>query len=199
MRWVAVLVLLLAPGPARAVSDRAALNLAIAATRGGPPDLSALIVQHRKEYLTGVREAARRPTLPEVEREARDIARSILARTPFAEVVRRTGALVGGVISAEIPSGKADGIEPASAGPYRIAGVTAAAASGDPAPVAASISRARADLESARADSDATAARVVYDATNLLWAIWTAAGGDARPAKKFDERNGPYVIAGAPR
>jgi hypothetical protein len=65
--------------------------------------------------------------------------------------------------------------------------------------VAASISRARADLEAARSGADAAAARVVYDATNLLWAIWTAAGGDARPAKKFDERNGPYVIAGAPR
>jgi hypothetical protein len=77
--------------------------------------------------------------------------------------------------------------------------VTAAAAAGDPAPVAASISRARADLESVHAEPDAVAARVVFDATNLLWAIWTAAGGDVRAAKKFDERNGPYLIAGAPR
>jgi len=191
--------LLLSAAAGFAGSDRAALNLAIAATRGGPPDLSSLIVLHRKEYLTGVRDAARRLPSDGVEREARGISRSILARAPFAEVIRRTGALVGSVLAAEIPSGAPDGIEAASAGPYRIAGVTAAAASGDPAPVAASIARARADLESAHADSDATAARVVYDATNLLWAIWTAAGGDARPAKKFDERNGPYVIAGAPR
>lgn len=191
--------LLFAAASGFAGSDRAALNLAIAATRGGPPDLSALIVRHRKEYLTGVREAARRPAPPGVEREARDIARSILARAPFAEVIRRTGALVGGVLAAEVPAGAGDGIEAASAGPYRIAGVTVASAAGDPAPVAASISRARADLEAAHAGPEDAAARVVFDATNLLWAIWTAAGGDARAAKNFDERNGPYLIAGAPR
>jgi hypothetical protein len=199
MRWFAVLALLLAPSAARALSDRAALNLAIAATRGGPPDLSALIVKHRKEYLTGVREAARRSPPPAVEREAREIARSIVARTPLAEAVRRTGALVGGVLAAEVPAGAGEGIDAASAGPYRIAGVTAASAAGDPAPVAASISRARADLDAAHAGPEDAAARVVYDATNLLWAIWTAAGGDARAAKNFDERNGPYLIAGAPR
>jgi hypothetical protein len=191
--------LLFAAAAGFAGSDRAALNLAIAATRGGPPDLSGLIVQHRKEYLTGVRDAARRPAPNGVEREARDIARSILARTPLAEVVRRTGALVGGVLAAEVPAGAGEGFDAASAGPYRIAGVTAAAAAGDPAPVAASIARARADLGAAHAGPDAVAARVVFDATNLLWAIWTAAGGDARAAKNFDERNGPYLIAGAPR
>ena len=42
-------------------SDRAALNLAIAGTRRAPPDLSAMIVNYRREYLTGVRDAARRP------------------------------------------------------------------------------------------------------------------------------------------
>ena len=52
--------LLLSAAAGFAGSDRAALNLAIAATRGGPPDLSSLIVLHRKEYLTGVRDAARR-------------------------------------------------------------------------------------------------------------------------------------------
>jgi len=191
--------LLLSAAAGFAGSDRAALNLAIAATRGGPPGLSALIILHRKGYLTGVRDAARRLPPGGVEKEARGISRSILARTPMAEVIQRTGALVGSVLAAEIPSGAPGEIEAASAGPYRSAGVTSAAASGDAAPVAASIARARGDLESAHAGPDAAAARVVYDATNLLWAIWTAAGGDARPAKKFDERNGPYVIAGAPR
>ena len=199
MRWFAVLALLLAASAARAASDRAVLNLAIAGTRAGPPDLSALIVKHRKEYLAGARESARRAAPADFAAAARGIARAILSRTPFPEVVRQTGAIVGGVLAAEAPAGDDDAFDRASAGPYRIPGVAAAAATGDPGPVAASITRARADLESSHAAPDAVASRIVSDGTNLLWAIWTAAGGDARPAKKFDERNGPYVIAGAPR
>ena len=198
MRWFAVLALLLVASVTRAASDRAVLNLAIAGTRAGPPDLSALIVQHRKEYLAGAREAARRAAPADFAAGAQGIARAILSRTPFPEVIRQTGAIVGGVLAAEAPAGDDDAFERASAGPFRIAGVSAAASAGDPSPVARSIGRARADLGAA-GEAEAVAARIVTDETNLLWAIWTAAGGDARPAKKFDERNGPYVIAGAPR
>ncbi|HET9793729.1 MAG TPA: hypothetical protein VFS34_04645 [Thermoanaerobaculia bacterium] len=180
-------------------SDRAALQLAIAGTRLAPPDLSAMIVKYRKEFLAAVREAARRPPPADFEREARAISRSILARAPFSEAIARIGAAVGGVLSAELSDarGSEAAFESASAGPYRIPGVSAASASGDPGPAARSIRSARADL--AAAPADAAAARIVADETNLLWAIWTGAGGDARPAKKLDERNGPYVVDGAPR
>jgi len=198
MRWFAVLALLLSASAARAASDRAVLSLAIAGTRAGPPDLSALIVKHRKEYLAGAREAARRAAPADFAAGARGIAHAILSRTPFPEVIRQTGAIVGGVLAAEAPTGDDDAFERASAGPFRFPGVAAAAAAGDPSPVARSIARARAD-SGAPGGAEALAARIVTDETNLLWAIWTAAGGDARPAKKFDERNGPYVIAGAPR
>jgi len=179
-------------------SDRAALNLAIAGTRRAPPDLSAMIVNYRREYLTGVRDAARRPPPSDFEREARGISRAILSRTPFSEVIRRTGALIGGVLSAEAPAGGEE-FEKASAGPYRIPGVAAACASGDPAPAARSIRAARGELDRTRGAPDAAASRIVADETNLLWAIWTGAGGDARPAKEIDERNGPYDVPGAPR
>ena len=177
-------------------SDRAALNLAIAGTRRAPPDLSAMIVIHRKEFLDGAREAARRPPPADLEPEARAIARAILGRTPFAEVIRRIGAACGAVLATELSAAPA-GLEAASAGPFRIPGVAAASAAGDPGPAARSIRAARAEL--AHATAEAAAARAVADQTNLLWAIWTAAGGDARPAKKLDEKNGPYVVDGAPR
>ena len=198
MQRLAEFLLMLAASAAPGPSDRAVFNLAIAGTRGGPPDLSALIVKHRREFLGGVREAARRPPPPAIDDAARATSRAILARAPFTEVISRTGSLVGAVLSAEMPPAS-DGFERASAGPYRIPGVSAAAAAGDPAPVARSIGRASADLAAARASADAVAARIVADETNLLWAIWIGAGGDARPAKQWDERNGPYVIAGAPR
>ncbi len=180
-------------------SDRAALRLAIAGTRLGPPDLSEMIVRYRKEYLEAVRQAARRPPPADFAAEARAISRAILARTPFSGAVARIGAAAGGVLSAETPDERERGeaFESASAGPYRIPGVSAASSSGDPGPVSLSIRSAAADL--AGAPPEAVAARIVADETNLLWAIWTAAGGDARPAKKLDERNGPYVVDRAPR
>jgi len=193
MRLVASLLLAAA---SFAGSDRAALNLAIAGTRRAPPDLSAMIVRYRTEFLAAVRDAARRPPPADFEAEARAISRAILSRTPFPEIVRRIGAAAGGILSAEMPAGS-PGFEAASAGPYRIPGVSAAAASGDPGPAARSIRSAREEL--AGASAEAAAARIVADETNLLWAIWTGAGGDARPAKKLDERNGPYVVDGAPR
>jgi len=200
MRRPAVFVLLLSAGAAFPASDRAALNLAIGGTRSGPPDLSAMIVKHRKEFLTGVRESARQAPPSDFEKNARGISRAILSRTPFAEVIHRTGALVGGLLVAEVPPAAAgESFERASAGPYRFAGVTTAAASGDPGPVARSIARARSDFETSHATADAVASRIVSDETNLLWAIWVGAGGDARPARKFDERNGPYDIPGSPR
>jgi hypothetical protein len=180
-------------------SDRAALQLAIAGTRLAPPDLSAMIVRYRKEYLEAVRQAARRPPPADFGAEARAISSAILARTPFSEAVARIGAAAGGILSAEVPDARGRGaaFESASAGPYRIPGVSAASASGDPVPVSRSIRSAAADL--AAATPEGAAARVVADETNLLWAIWTGAGGDARPARKLDERNGPYVVDGAPR
>jgi hypothetical protein len=180
-------------------SDRAALQLAIAGTRLGPPDLAGMIVRYRKEYLEAVRQAARRPPPADFGLEARSISHAILARTPFSETVARIGAAAGGVLSAEAPDarGRGEAFETASAGPYRIPGVSAASAAGDPGPAARSIRSASADL--AGASAEAVAARIVADETNLLWAIWAAAGGDARPAKKLDERNGPYVVDGAPR
>jgi hypothetical protein len=179
-------------------SDRAALNLAIAGTRKAPPDLSTLIVQFRKEYLTGVRGAARRPPPADFAGEARAISRAILARAPFREAIGRIGALIGGVLAAEAPAADA-GFEKASAGPYRIPGVDAASAAGDPSPASRSILAARAELAAAGAGPEAAASRIVSDETRLLWAIWTGAGGDARPAKELNERNGPYDVPGAPR
>lgn len=195
---MSILVVLCLTASGFAGSDRAALNLAIAGTRGAPPDLSRLIVERRKEFLTGVRDAAHRPAPADAAGEARGISRAILSRTPIADVVRRIGAAVGGLLAAECPA-PIDRIEAASAGPYRIPGVSAAAAAGDPAGVARSIAAARGDFSSAHAVAEDVAARIVTDETNLLWAIWTGAGGDARPAKNWNERNGPYVIAGAPR
>lgn len=177
-------------------SDRAALNLVIAGTRRAPPDLSAMILLHRREFLEGARDAARRPPPADFEAEARGIAKAILGRTSFPEVIRRIGAACGGVLSAELSSVPA-GLETASAGPFRIPGVAAASAAGDPGAAARSIRAARAEL--ANASAEAAAARAVADQTNLLWAVWTAAGGDARPAKKLEEKNGPYVVDGAPR
>jgi hypothetical protein len=199
MRHAGALALLLAAGAAFPASDRAALNLAIGGTRGGPPDLSTMIVKYRKEFLSGVREASRQGSRPNFDTSAREISRAILSRTPFSQVIHRTGSLVGGLLAAEAPPEAAgEGFERASAGPYRFTGVTAAAASGDPGAVARSIARARADFESSHATADAIASRIVFDETNLLWAIWVGAGGDARPARKFDERNGPYDIPGSP-
>jgi len=180
-------------------SDRAALQLAIAGTRLGPPDLSGMIVRYRKEYLEAVRQSARRPPPADFAAEARAISRAILARTPFSETVARIGAAAGGILSAEVPDahGRGAAFESASAGPYRIPGVSAAASAGDPGPVSVSIRSAASEL--AGASPEAVAARIVADETNLLWAIWVAAGGDARPSKKLDERDGPYVVDGAPR
>lgn len=184
-------------------SDRAALNLAIAGTRAAPPDLSDLIVQFRREYLTGVRSASSKAPAADFAREARALSAAVFARTPMAEVVRRCGVMVGELLAAESPvlrtEAERQAFEKASAGPYRIPGVSSACASGNPDPVARSIAQARGDLEGSRNSPDAVAARIVADETNLLWAIWSGAGGDARPARKFDERDGPYTIAGAPR
>jgi hypothetical protein len=105
-------------------SDRAALQLAIAGTRLGPPDLAGMIVRYRKEYLEAVRQAARRPPPADFGLEARSISHAILARTPFSEAVARIGAAAGGVLSAEAPDarGRGGAFETASAGPYRIPG-----------------------------------------------------------------------------
>ena len=182
-------------------SERSALNLAIAGTRDAPPDLFDLIVQHRREYLSGVRETIALAPAADISQEARSLSRAIVNRTHFPDVIHRLGTIVGETIVLETPkfATAADrrGFEEASAGPYRIPGVSAASAGGNPAPVAASIGRAAAEIGSQRAD--AVAARIVADETNLLWAIWIGAGGDARPAKKFEEKNGPYTVAGAPR
>ena len=184
-------------------SDRAALNLAIAGTRAAPPDLSDLIVRFRKEYLTGVRSAAARLPAADFAKEARALSAAVFARTPMNDVVRRCGVLIGELLAAESPSlrtqDEREAFEKASAGPYRIPGVNATCAAGNPEAVARSISQFRSNLEGSRGSAQAQAARILTDETNLLGAIWSGAGGDQRPARKFDERNGPYTIAGAPR
>jgi len=190
MHFVAPLVFAAAAGFSG--SDRAALNLAIAGTRDCPPDLSAMIVRFRKEFLSGVRDAARRPAPADLDARVRGIPRAILARTPFSEVMGRIGEAVGALLSAGSPEGGGEAWEKASAGPFRYSGVTAAAIAGDPAgAVRAALGRKR---DPASEPAETAASRLVSDETNLLWAIWIAAGGDARPAGKFDERNGPYVI-----
>ena len=184
-------------------SERAALNLAIAGTRDAPPDLFDLIVQHRKEFLSGVRETISRAPAADFAKEARALSQAILSRTHFADVIHRIGTLVGELIAFETPKlgtpAEKEAFEEASAGPYRFPGVSAPSAAGNPDPVAASIGRAAAELREKNPGPDAIASRLVSDETNLLWAVWVGAGGDARPARKFEEKNGPYTIAGAPR
>lgn len=200
---LAAVSLLLTVGAGFSGSDRAALNLAIAATRDAPPDLSHLIVQFRSEYLSGVREEIRRAPAADFALEGRSLSRAILDRTPMSQVIRRCGRLMAEVIATEAsksgPPEESAAFERASAGPYRFPGVPAACASGDPAPAAASIAGAAEASRASKTSPDAAASRIVTDETNLLWAIWTGAGGDARPARNFDERNGPYTIPGAPR
>jgi hypothetical protein len=196
------LVSLVAAAPGFSGSPRAAFNLAIAGTRLAPPDLTRLLVQHRRDYLQGVREAAERAPTADFAREAAALSRAILARTPMPEVVRRCGRLVGELLAAAAPpldsEASREAFEAASRGPYRIPGVSDAAARGDPGPVARSIAIARSPFR-VRADPAASASRIVADETNLLWAIWTGAGGDARPARNYEEKNGPYDVPGAPR
>lgn len=203
MQGLAVATLILAAGTAFPGSERAALNLAIAGTRDAPPDLSRLIVRYRKDYLTGVREEIRRAPAADFALEAKALSRAILERTPMSEIVHRCGKIVGEVIVSEAPKlsrpEETAAFEKATAGPYRFPGVWPDSAAGNPAAAAASIAKAADDFRSARMSPDAVASRIVTDETNLLWAIWTGAGGDARPAKNFDERNGPYTITGAPR
>ena len=203
MTPLTALCLLLAAGPGFTGSERAALNLAIAATREAPPDLAHLIVQHRKDYLGGVMEEIHRAPAAEFSLEAKALSRSILERTPMSEVIHRCGRMVGEVLTAEAPrmngAEEAAAFESAAAGPYRFPGLAPASSTGNPSAAAASIARAAEDIRGSKMSPDAIASRIVTDATNLLWAIWTGAGGDARPAKNFDERNGPYTIPGAPR
>ena len=203
MSWIASLPLLLAAAAGFPGSERAALNLAIAGTRDAPPDLARLIVQYRQEYLAGVREEIRRTPAADFALESRALSRAILDRTPMREAIRRCGKIMGEVISAEgsrmtSPTDAAE-LDRAAAGPYLFAGVRPESARGNPAAAAASIARAADDFRSRTMSLDAVASRIVTDETNLLWAIWTGAGGDARPAKDLDERNGPYTIPGAPR
>ena len=203
MQAVAALVLILATGGGFPASERAALNLAIAGTRDAPPDLFGLIVQHRQEFLTGVRETIPRAPAADLSKEGRSLSQAIVNRAHFTDVIHRFGMIVGELLSLETPkfatAAEKRAFEQASAGPYSFSGVSAASASGNPDPVAASVGRAAADFREKGASPDAVASRIVSDETNLLWAIWIGAGGDARPAKKFEEKNGPYTIAGAPR
>ena len=203
VKAVAVLVLTLATGGGFSASDRAALNLAIGGTRDAPPDLFDLIIQHRREYLSGVRETIALAPAADVSREARALSQAIVNRTHFPDVIHRLGMIVGEVLALESPrlatAAEKRSFEDASAGPYRIPGISSASAAGNPAPVAASVGKAAAELREKGAGPDAAASRIVSDETNLLWAIWVGAGGDARPAKKFEEKNGPYIVAGAPR
>lgn len=202
MTAAAALLLTLATGSAFPASDRAALNLAIAGTRDAPPDLFDLIVQHRKEFLEGVRETISRAPAADFAREAKALSQSILSRAHFADVIHRFGMIAGEVIAFETPrlrtAAEKEAFERASAGPYTFPGVSAASAAGNPEPAAASIARAAADFGE-KPGPEAVASRLVSDQTNLFWAIWIGAGGDARPARKFEEKNGPYTIAGAPR
>jgi hypothetical protein len=203
MSWIASLPILLAVAAGFPGSERAAFDLAIAGTRDAPPDLARLIVQFRREYLSGVRDQIRRAPAADFALESRALSRAILDRTPMREAIRRCGKIVGEVISAEGSrlADRADvaGLDRAAAGPYRLPGVWPESAAGNPAAAAASIAKAGEDFRSGKMSLDAVASRIVTDETNLLWAIWTGAGGDARPAKDLDERNGPYTIPGAPR
>jgi hypothetical protein len=199
----AVLPLLTLAAAAFPASDRAALNLAIAGTRNAPPDLARLIVQFRKEYLTGVREEIRRAPAANFSLEAQSLSHAILERTPMSEVIHRCGRMVGELLASETPKfDKPEDLasfEEACAGPYQFAGVSAGAAAGNPTAVAASIAKARDEFATTRPPAARIASRIVTDETNLLWAIWMGAGGDVRPAKNFEERNGPYTIPGVPR
>lgn len=203
MRPLVLSLSILAAASGFSGSDRAALNLAIAGTRAAPPDLFDLIVRFRREYLIGVRSASSRVPAADFAREARALSAAVFARTPMNEVVRRCGVMIGELLAAESPSFRTEperqAFETASAGPYRIPGVNSACAAGNPEPVARSIAQSRTDLGGSQKPAEAAAARIVTDETNLLWAIWSGAGGDQRPARKFDERSGPYTIAGAPR
>ncbi|MGH9442209.1 MAG: hypothetical protein ACRD16_08020 [Thermoanaerobaculia bacterium] len=203
MKALAALLLAFAAGNAFAVSDRAALNLAIAGTRDAPPDLFDLIVQHRREFLSGVRETISWTPAADFDKEARALSRTIVSRAHFPDVIHRIGTIVGELIVVEAPKSGSPAerlaFEEASEGPYMIPGVSAAAAAGNPGPVAASIARAPAELRERKAAPGALASRLVADETNLLWAIWIGAGGDTRPARKFEEKNGPYTVPGAPR
>jgi hypothetical protein len=203
VKAAAALVFTLATAGGFSASERAALNLAIGGTRDAPPDLYGLIVQHRREYLSGVREAIALAPAADISKEARSLSQAIVNRAHFADVIHRLGTIVGETLALESPRfstpAERRAFEEGSAGPYKIPGVSAASAAGNPAPVGASISRASAELREKSAGADAAAARIVSDETNLLWAIWIGAGGDARPAKKFEEKNGPYTVAGAPR
>ena len=193
----------LAAGNGFPASERAALNLAIAGTRDAPPDLYALIVRHRMEFLGGVRETVSRTPAADFSREARALSRSIVERAHFPEVIRRCGAIVGELIAFETPklatAAERREFEEASAGPYSFSGVSPAAAAGDPGPLASSIASAAADPGDRKPGARAVVDRIVTHETNLLWAVWIGAGGDRRPAKKLEEKNGPYGIAGAPR
>jgi hypothetical protein len=197
------LILSLATGGGFPASERAALNLAIAGTRDAPPDLFDLIVQHRREFLTGVRETISRAPAADFSKEARTLSQAIVNRSHFTDVIHRVGTIVGELLSVETPKlatpAERRAFEEASAGPYTFPGVSAASVSGNPDPIAASVARAAADFRDKGANPGAVASRIVSDETNLLWAIWIGAGGDTRPAKKFEEKNGPYTIAGAPR
>jgi len=201
MAALALALSLAAAAPAPAASERAAFHLAIAATHHAPPDLVLLLVAHRKEFLMGVREAAGRAPAADFRLEGKALSSAIWQKLPVGDLVHRFGTILGEVIAAEAPAaGDAAGREAwesAAAGPYRYAGVCAGCAAGDAAPVAAAIARSRSELSHAK--PDALASRIVTDETNLLWAIWTGAGGDARPARKLDERNGPYTVPAATR
>jgi len=203
MMAAAALVLTLATKSAFPASERAALNLAIAGTRDAPPDLYELIVRHRLEYLKGVRETVPLGPAADFSKEARALSQAIVSRAHFSDVIRRCGVIVGELIAMETPrfaaSADRQAFEEACAGPYTFPGVSAASAAGNPDPVAKSIEGAAAAFREQKAGARAIASRIVTDETNLLWAIWTGAGGDRRPAKKFEEKNGPYSIAGAPR
>jgi hypothetical protein len=200
---VAALVLTLATGSGYSASDRAALNLAIAGTRDAPPDLVELIVRHRGQFLNGVRETIPLSPAADFSKEAKALSHAILSRAHFPDVIHRFGAIVGELLAVETPrfAKPADrrAFEEASFGPYTFSGVSAPSASGNPDPVAASISKAAAELREKKENPGVIASRIVSDETNLLWAIWIGAGGDTRPARKFEEKNGPYTIAGAPR
>lgn len=195
------------PQPARPAgftgSDEAALYLAIAGTRKAPPDLYHLIVEYRDQYLSGVRSALRRAPVVDFGHAARTLSSSLFEHVTLPRMVEGCGGLIGELLAAETPplegvAGK-EAFERASLGPYSYRGVDSSSATGDPAAVSASIARARADFAKGQPPAGAVVSRIVTDETNLLWAIWTGAGGDRRPAKEVDERHGPYTIPGVPR
>jgi len=205
MRFLLALSLIGAAGAGAAppaASERAAFQLAIAATKIAPPDLADLIVQFRREYLAGVREAEARPIPGDLETAARSLSRGILQRMHFTDAVGRCGQIVGTVVAREAPgAGDAGAAEfgDAAAGPYRVAGISSRSAAGDASAASRSVARARAELSVSRSPAEAAASRIVEDSANLLWAIWTGAGGDARAAGKWNEKNGPYDVTGISR